>query len=268
MKVVMLGSGNVATALGRRIVAAGHVVSQVAGRNGQTVMRLADEWHSAHTTVWNTIDRTADLYIVALTDSAIQGLGRRLSLSGKLVLHTAGALPAGTLGEVTDRAGVLYPLQSFRAGIDPPAGFPLLIDAVRPGDVPLIREFAETLTRQVVHADDHARLKLHVAAVLVNNFTNHLYTLASDFCRQEKIDFSLLMPLIRETARRIETSPPQEVQTGPALRGDTVSLQKHLEIVAGYPDIDEIYRLFTILIEAYYRSGQFSPVRGRRPPLE
>jgi predicted short-subunit dehydrogenase-like oxidoreductase (DUF2520 family) len=256
MRVVIIGSGNVATAMGRCIVAAGHTIVQVAGRKEAAVAGLAAEWGSGHTTTWTTIDREAELYIVALTDNAIQPLGRQLALPGKLVLHTAGALPVTALSEVSDHTGVLYPLQSFRGGVVPPLEFPLLIDAVQPEDLPVIRAFAETLTSEVVQADDDVRLKLHVAAVLVNNFTNHLYALAADFCRQEDIDFSLLLPLIRETAQRVESHRPQDVQTGPALRGDEVTLQKHTKMIANYPDINKLYSLFTTLIEEYYRTGQ------------
>jgi predicted short-subunit dehydrogenase-like oxidoreductase (DUF2520 family) len=256
MRVVIIGSGNVAAALGDKILEAGHRIVQVAGRNGMTVLRLANQWQCGGTTDWNTVDLDGDIYVVALADSVLPGLGKVLSLPGKLVLHTAGALPADTLVDVSPRAGVLYPLQSFSSATLAPTKFPLLIDSVRPEDLPIIRVFAETLTRQVVQADDSVRLKLHVAAVLVNNFTNHLYTLAADFCRQEHIDFSLLLPLIRETAQRVENHPPQDVQTGPALRGDRATLQKHAKMIANYTDINKLYSLFTTLIEEYCRSGE------------
>jgi predicted short-subunit dehydrogenase-like oxidoreductase (DUF2520 family) len=256
MKVVIIGSGNVATALGNRIITAGHRILQVAGRNAATVTLLAAEWNCRYATDWKAIDGEADIYIVALADSALPGLGNVVSLPGRLVLHTAGALSVDTLRGVTDHAGVLYPLQSFRSGSGAPPEFPLLVDAAIPEDLPLIMAFASSLARQVVHANDTARLKLHVAAVLVNNFTNHLYTLAADFCHSENVDFSLLLPLIHETAQRIERFPPQDMQTGPALRGDAVTLEKHLRTISNYKNISEVYKLFTILIEEYYRSGQ------------
>ena len=256
MKVVIIGSGNVASALGDKILAAGHRIVQVAGRNVVTVMRLADNWQCGGTTDWNAVDGDADIYVVALADSALPGLGGVLSLPGKPVVHTAGALPVNTLAAVSAHAGVLYPLQSFRSGVQASTEFPLLIDAMLPVDLSLIRDFAATIARQVVHADDDYRLKLHVAAVLVNNFTNHLYTLAEDYCQDERLDFTLLLPLIRETARRIEVFPPQEVQTGPATRGDAVTLNRHLDVLSKYEDIRTVYELFTILIEAYYRRDQ------------
>ena len=116
-------------------------------------------------------------------------------------------MAAAVLEPVSARYGVLYPLQSLKAAIRPFPEIPLLIDARQPEDLPVIEVFARTLTRQVVHAGDDTRLKLHLAATLVNNFTNYLYTLANRFCQQEGLDFSLLLPLISETAERITPLP-------------------------------------------------------------
>ena len=117
---------------------------------------------------------------------------------------------------------------------------------------PKIEAFARTIASQVQQTDDETRLKLHVAAILVNNFPNYLYTQASVFCAAEKLDFSLLLPLIRETAGRIAFYPPQDVQTGPAVRGDEPTIRRHLEILGNYKDLSELYRLFTIQIEQFY----------------
>jgi hypothetical protein len=106
----------------------------------------------------------------------------------------------------------------------------------------------------VQRADDVYRLKCHVAAVLVNNFGNFLYTLANDLCDRERIDFSLLLPLIHETAARVEQYPPREVQTGAAIRGDGETMRRHLELLAGYPSISALYELFSAQIAAYYRN--------------
>ncbi len=147
---------------------------------------------------------------------------------------------------------VLYPLQSLRKEIRPFPEFPLLIDACQPGDLPLVAGFARTIARQVQHGDDATRLKLHVAAIFANNFTNFLYTLAAGFCRQEGIDFQLLLPLIRETAQRVERYDPREVQTGPAIRGDRQSMERHLEILGNYRNMSDLYRQFSDQIREYY----------------
>jgi predicted short-subunit dehydrogenase-like oxidoreductase (DUF2520 family) len=255
MKVVIIGSGNVATIIGDRIVRAGHSVLQVA-RSRERAEKLAAELGCGYTTQWENTNREAELYIAALSDRALEGLGKELSLPGKLVVHTAGAVAGSILSEVSANYGVLYPLQSLRSGIRPFPEFPLLVTAGQPADLTVIEAFARTIARQVARVDDATRLKLHVAAILVNNFTNYLYTLAADFCRQEGIDFSLLLPLIRETAERIERFPPRDVQTGPAVRGDKETIEKHLQVLDKYDNFKEIYRLFTIQIEQYYRAKE------------
>lgn len=254
MKVVIIGSGNVATIFGDKILAAGHTILQVVARRQEAAALLAGEWGCGYTTRWEETNRGADLYIISLSDRALEGLGGVLSLPGKLVVHTAGAVACSALLPVSANSGVLYPLQSLRKEIRPFPEFPLLIAANQREDLSLIEAFARTIARKVEQADDAARLKLHAGAVLVNNFTNYLYTLAADLCRDEKLDFSLLLPMIRETAERVERYPPRDVQTGPAIRGDGITVKRHLEILSKYNSISELYKLFTMQIEAYYHT--------------
>jgi predicted short-subunit dehydrogenase-like oxidoreductase (DUF2520 family) len=252
MKVVIIGSGNTATVMGGMIAAAGHRILQVAGRREEPAAGLASALGCGFVTDWERIDRGAELYLVALSDGALEGLGKELSLPGKLVLHTAGAVARDILADVSERNGVLYPLQSLRKEIRPFPEVPLLIDASRPEDLPVIEAFAHTIARQVEQADDATRLKLHLAATLVNNFTNHLYMLAADYCTKEGLHFSLLLPLIRETAERVSRYSPAEVQTGPAIRGDQPTIGRHLTLLDNYKDISDLYRLFTVKIEEQY----------------
>lgn len=256
MKVVIIGSGNVATVMGGQIASAGHTILQVVARREEPAARLAAAWGCGYTTQWEEINREADIYIVSISDRALEGLGTVLQLPGRLVLHTAGAVAGSVLLTVSANSGVLYPLQSLRSEIRPFPEFPLLIMANQPEDLPAIETFARTIARQVQQADDNTRLKLHVAATLVSNFSNYLYTQASVFCREEKLDFSLLQPLIRETANRVAQFPPQDVQTGPAIRGDGETIRRHLEILNNYKEISELYNLFTIQIEQFYRKQE------------
>jgi len=252
MKVVIIGSGNVATVMGSQIAAAGHRIVQVVARREEPSARLAAVLNCGYTTQWEKTNREADIYIVSISDKALTGLGDVLQLPGKLVVHTAGAMASKVLLSVSANSGVLYPLQSLRSEIRPFPEFPLLVTANQPQDLPVIEAFARTIASQVQQTDDETRLKLHVAAILVNNFSNYLYTQASVFCAAEKIDFSLLLPLIRETAGRIAFYPPQDVQTGPAVRGDEPTIQRHLEVLSNYKGLSELYRLFTIQIEEFY----------------
>jgi predicted short-subunit dehydrogenase-like oxidoreductase (DUF2520 family) len=252
MKVVMIGSGNVATVLGGKVVAAGHEMLQVVARRPEPAALLAGEWGCSYTTRWEEIDPAADLYIVAISDRGLEQIGEVLSLPGRLVVHTAGAVSVSALVPVSVRSGVLYPLQSLKAAVRPFPEIPLLVDAHRPEDLSVIEAFAGTLSRQVQRAGDSTRLKLHLGGVLVNNFTNFLYTLTDDFCGKEGIDFSLLQPIIRETAERVSRFAPRDLQTGPAVRGDRTTCERHLKLLSNYKNIKELYSLFTIKIEEYY----------------
>ena len=256
MKTTIIGSGNVATVMGGAIAAAGHIIGQVVARNEPAAAALAAEWGCGYATRWEAVDPAADLYIVSLSDRALEEVNRRLSLPHRLVVHTAGAAPLSALSGVSQRHGVLYPLQSLRKEIRPFPEFPLLVDAARAEDEILLEGFARTISGQVQHADDAMRLKLHVAAIFANNFTNHLYSLAADFCRAGGIDFSLLLPLIHETARRVERYPPRDVQTGPAIRGDRTTMDRHLEALGNYHNMSELYRLFSDKIAEYYKEGR------------
>jgi predicted short-subunit dehydrogenase-like oxidoreductase (DUF2520 family) len=239
--------------MGHRIASAGHELLQVMARNEAAAAALAAEWGCGYTTRWSEIEPNADIYIVSISDRALAELGGQLSLPGRLVVHTAGAVPLSALAGVSERHGVLYPLQSLRKEIRPFPEFPLLIDAASAEDLAWLDEFARTIARQVQNADDALRLKLHVAAIFANNFTNYLYSLSADFCRQEEIDFSLLLPLIGETARRVERYDPRTVQTGPAIRGDRATMDRHLEILRNYHNMSALYRLFSDQISSYYK---------------
>ncbi|WP_394364030.1 DUF2520 domain-containing protein [Filimonas lacunae] len=118
---------------------------------------------------------------------------------------------------------------------------PLFTDGNTPEVEQEILRFAETLSSITGHADDAQRIKLHVAAVLVNNFTNYLYAQAEVFCKQERIDFKVLLPLIEETSGRLHHYSAADVQTGPAARRDMVTIEKHLQILQPYPELIELY---------------------------
>jgi predicted short-subunit dehydrogenase-like oxidoreductase (DUF2520 family) len=249
MNVVFIGSGNVATVLGQKALLAGHQIIQVISRNADDRRALAAAWHCKEGELAD-IDRKADLYIIAVSDSAIQSLSDSVSLDKKLVVHTAGSVSIDVLGKASSNFGVLYPLQSLRKEIGARVEIPLLIDANTPETLTLLTDFAKTISPMVDIADDRTRFKLHIAAIIVNNFTNHLYALTENYCQTEHVDFSLLMPLIRETANRLDGFSPAKMQTGPAIRQDEKTIDSHLALLAGFPELKKIYQLFTRSIQS------------------
>ncbi len=245
MRVVIIGSGNVASVMGRLIQRNDHEIVQVISRNAHHAKILADELNCPFSDTNSTVDMSAGLYLVAVNDGALYELNKSFHIGHKLILHTAGSVPKTVLKDISVNYGVLYPLQSLRKEMNYPDDIPFLIDANSEETITLTEDFARTISGTIAKASDEDRLKLHVAAVIVSNFTNHLYALAEEFCGKEKVDFKLLAPLIKETARRVETHSPADVQTGPALRNDIFTLDKHLKLLANYDRLKYIYLKLT-----------------------
>ena len=252
MDIVILGSGNVAAVLGRKFKAAGHNILQIVSRNASVASKLAYEWDTESTNYSSIINRNADVYIIAVSDDAIDDVVADLQLPRKVVAHTAASVSKDVLRNVSDHYGVFYPLQSLnKENIDLPEA-PIFFD----GSDEMTRKKLETLAKSispqhVTRANDDARSKLHVAAVFVNNFTNHLYALAENYCKKEGIDFKELLPLIEETASRIKDISPSISQTGPATRHDEETIQKHLAILNSHPELKKVYEFLTSSIKDF-----------------
>lgn len=245
MKIVLIGSGNVATVIGRLIMRSNHIVSQVISRNEMHAKELADELGAAYNDFTKPVQEDADIIIIAVSDSGIEHLFSSIIKNDKLVVHTAGAVAMEVLQKYSKNYGVLYPLQTLRKEMPEVPEIPFLIDGSNPESLQVIGEFAYSISSKVKQANDEERLKLHAAAVIVSNFTNYLYSIAEDFCDQEHVDFNLLKPLIEETAHRIQNASPKNVQTGPAIRKDIKTLDKHLKLLNNYPKLKTTYLRLT-----------------------
>lgn len=246
MDIVIIGSGNVAAVLGRKFRAAGHQIVQVVSRNAKAASELAYEWDTESTNYKSTINRLADVYIIAVSDDAIGEVADELKLPGKVVAHTAASVSKEVLQKVTAHYGVFYPLQSLRTEMPGLPDIPVFVDGSDDLTITRLKALAQSISpEQVAEAGTEDRIKMHVAAVLVSNFTNHLYKLAADYCRKEGLEFNQLQPLIEETALRLKNISPGEAQTGPAIRQDEDTIQKHLELLKEYPLLKEIYSLMT-----------------------
>ncbi|OJW30154.1 MAG: hypothetical protein BGO54_00735 [Sphingobacteriales bacterium 46-32] len=250
MDIVMIGSGNVAAVLGRKFVAAGHRIVQILSRNSTEASALAYEWDTESANYMSLINPSADVYLLAVSDKGLGEVAAQLNLPGKVVAHTAGAVAASVLADVTEHYGVLYPLQSLRKENLRLPEIPFYVDGHTAYAKAVLHQLASSVSSlPVTEATDAQRLPLHVAAVFVNNFVNHLYVLAQDYCIKNGIDFAQLTPLIRETAERISQLPPKQAQTGPAIRHDADTLRQHLQLLEAHPHLRHIYLLLTESIQ-------------------
>lgn len=249
MKIALIGAGNVATCLGPRLKEAGHEITAVYSRTVESARALADRLGATYTTDLNAVP-ASDAAIVMLKDDALKELAPAIadSLKDSLLLHTAGSVSMdiwNTAGAM--KYGVLYPMQTFsKTSVIDWSQVPLFIEGSSDQTLDSIRELALTVSPDVTVLSSEGRRKLHLAAVFTCNFSNHMYAIAQKLLADEGVPFRVMLPLVRETARKVETISPQDAQTGPAIRGDRKVIDEHLELLKAYPEYAELYRLISI----------------------
>ncbi len=245
MQIVMIGTGNVAVVLAKKLKAAGHAIVQVFGRNHLAAAVLADQYGATTCSEWKAITQEADLYIIAVADQALAGNNIHLQLTDQLVVHTAGAVSIEILKNMSASYGVLYPLQTIRKEMEPLPDITFLADANTGIAKEKLFALAKTISQKVIMANDTQRMQYHLCAVMTNNFSNYLYVLAEDYCNKHGLDFSSLLPLIDQTAERLHQSSPRLVQTGPAIRKDMITIQHHLNLLNEDPVLKNLYKIFS-----------------------
>ena len=190
----------------------------------------------------------ADLYIIAVSDDAIADISEQLPFENRLVVHNSCCVSIEVLSS-KNRKGVFYPLQTFTKNkkVDFKST-PICLESESKYDLDLLQKDAGSISGQTFEISSEQRKSLHISAVFVNNFVNHLYKIGYDICTENKVPFDILKPLIRETADKILTLSPNEAQTGPAKRNDSQTIQRHLDFLSD-DDQKNIYKLLTQSIQ-------------------
>jgi len=246
MKLVIIGTGNVATSLGTAFLNAGHQILQVAGRNRNNTRKLSKSLNAQPVILPEQVVSNADFYIIAVNDDAIKEMGAYANNVTGIVVHTSGAVPMSQLGNKHKKTGVLYPLDTISHG-NPESyrNIPICVEGNKPATTAFIKKLAASISNKVYNVSSKQRALLHLAAVFANNFTNHMFSLSGAIMRSGKLPEALLHELIRSTARNAVSPGPDTSQTGPAVRNDKATIQKHLQLLNDKKELKSIYKLLT-----------------------
>ncbi len=245
-KVIIIGSGNVVQhliqAFQNKIVLDSQIeLVQVFARNKKSLAHLLD---SNRITSDYTQLQVADVYIIAVSDDAIAEVSSQLPFENKFVVHTSGTVALEALNN-KNRKGVFYPLQTFSKNKEVDfKNIPICLEAENETDLQLLKNLAHSISNSVYEISSEQRKALHVSAVFVNNFVNHLYQMGSDICEENQIPFDILKPLIQETANKIVTLSPKDAQTGPAKRNDLKTIEAHQQFLTDENQAN-VYRILT-----------------------
>ncbi len=254
-KIVLIGAGNLGYHLGIRLFECKAGLHQIFSRTVKSAEALSlQTGNTPFITDLNEIDNEADLYIVAIKDDAIGEVAeklRELGDSGKLIVHTSGVTPMEVFQPWFKRYGSFYPFQSFSKDQLPDfSRIPLCYFATVETDKALLKKLGQKIGCKTYEINDQERAVLHVNGVFVNNFTNHLYQISWEIMEKEKLSFDLLRPLILETALKVMDNAPIDMQTGPAIRNDQQSIQRHLNYLNNFPDYKKVYEVLSKGIES------------------
>ena len=250
MRISLIGAGRVATHLGRVLLKRGHEIVQVYSRDVNHAEALASGISADAVSEIAQLNTYIDLAIIAVSDQAISQVIEQLSnvLNDVLIVHTSGSTNLSVLTQYHSRSGVFYPLQTFSFERDVDwANTPLFIEASSEQGSQLLNTLAGQISQRVYLYSSEQRLSLHLAAVFACNFSNYCYDMAKQVVDAKQVDFSLLYPLILETAKKATEHDPRQVQTGPAIRGDQNILNMHQQMLvdSGREDLQQCYQMMS-----------------------
>ena len=249
MRISFMGAGRVAHHLAH-VLSQHHQIVQIYSRTLATAQTLAIQVNATATMNIEELNPEIDLVIIAVSDQAIASVISNVhqQLPNVLIVHTSGSTDIEILAQIHARAGVFYPLQTF--SLERQINWsdtPIFVEAKSEDDLVLLAELANQLSTRVYSYTSAQRLSLHLAAVFACNFSNYCYDMAKQIVDAQHVDFSLLYPLILETANKALHNDPKQMQTGPAMRGDQNILKMHEQMLqkAQREDLKNIYQLMS-----------------------
>lgn len=253
--IVIIGAGNLATQLALALNEKNIRISQIYSRTIESARELAEKVAAEFTNDLSQINTDADIYFIAVKDSAIQQVLENLKLNeDRLIVHSAGSVPMQIMDGFSQNYGVFYPLQTFSKSrkVDFSA-IPICIEANHPWSLVKLQEIAALLSETVRQINSEERKTLHLAAVFANNFVNHLYAVSANILQDKHLNFDLLKPLILETAEKVQSLQPIDAQTGPAQRNDESVINAQLNMLQDTPEFKKIYSFVTESIFQFHQ---------------
>jgi predicted short-subunit dehydrogenase-like oxidoreductase (DUF2520 family) len=239
---VCIGAGKVATHIVCGLCNSGYNLIQVYSRTIDSAKSLADQYSASYISDPSKLNINADFYLLSLPDQFLLQILEQINVHDKLIFHTAGSHGLEVFGNRFSQFGILYPLQTISKHVQLNiAEVPFLIEACDDKALKDIEKIARSISENVLITDSETRKWIHLAAIFANNFTNHMITLSYEILQQKNLSPSLLRPLIEETYRKSIAMDPAKAQTGPALRNDTVIINKHIKMLEGQSLLQKIY---------------------------
>jgi predicted short-subunit dehydrogenase-like oxidoreductase (DUF2520 family) len=247
--VSIIGAGNVATHLATELFSKGVKIHEIWSWHLMNAEELAKKTSASTCITLAELKTDVDLVIIAIKDDSVVAMINQLPRGIHAIVHTSGGLNMDILEGICSNVGVFYPLQSFKKDDEVDwKSTPICIEGSSNEFASELKSLGEEISKTVQYINTEQRKKIHIAAVIANNFTNYLYSVAHDIVIDANVSFDLLLPLIKQSANKLTGKDPFELQTGPAKRNDVKLIHDHLESLESKQETAELYRYLTDMI--------------------
>ncbi|HTO15137.1 MAG TPA: Rossmann-like and DUF2520 domain-containing protein [Edaphocola sp.] len=253
MKIVILGLGNIAHYFCTQLSDNKEFkIIQAYGRDSQKGIVFQNKFNIPVVHNINDLSLDADIYIFAIKDNAISSLSSQINRENAIAIHCAGSQSLNLLEQTSKRNAIIWPIYSINKQSQYSSKIPLIIDASAPEVEKDVMSLAKAVSENTQIVGFDQRQYLHLNAVLVNNFSNHLFSIAERLSEEHHLDFEILKPIIQQTIQNLNIAKPYEMQTGPAKRHDEITMEKHLELIDNHPEWQNLYKTLSTSIQLMY----------------
>lgn len=253
--LVIIGTGKLASSILAQLIKCDVFTLNLIGRNSDKLNILLQKFPSLKKLDFSEIPRNA-ICIICVSDSAIAETSTYIPKHVSLVVHCSGSMPLDELSKQHENTAVIWPLQSFTHQELDWSKIPLIVEVNTAKALQELASILKALGGPVSILDYEHRKRLHLAAVIVNNFSNHIFALAQDFCRKYDLPFNALQPLIEQTVSRIREGNIGDFQTGPANREDLITVNAHLALLKEDEMLASLYSAFSNSIINYSKNNK------------
>ncbi len=252
MKISIIGAGRVGSAVAERLFERKMTIAQVFSRDEKRAHFVAENVRADAVSSFEKISPDVDVFLITVPDAAIFSTAKLLSKiqPRAVAVHFSGATDRAVLAAFFEKNGVIWPIQSF--SVEKKVNWRQIPMAVESSEEAkkVVQKLAQKLGPRSFEIDAAGRARLHLAATMANNFSNHLFALVREFMAENVLPPEAILPLVGETFEKIKMgADPRLFQTGPAQRGDAATIERHLELLQNEPELAELYRFFTASIQ-------------------
>jgi predicted short-subunit dehydrogenase-like oxidoreductase (DUF2520 family) len=253
--IAIVGAGNLAAALAVSLRPAGYRIELIIPRKGMASRRQARRLArkiGASVVAGGQAHIQSDVVWFCVPDGTIASAARSLlgaaDWKGKIALHSSGALTSDELRVLHERGAAVasvHPLMTFVRGSRPPlAGIPFAIEGDEKA-VRVARAIVRGLRGRAFPIRKQQKEAYHAWGMFVSPLLTALLAVSENVAAaagvSRKAASQRMLPILQQTLANYARLGAAGSFSGPIARGDVDTVNKHLKVLRGVPEVQEVY---------------------------